>query len=237
MRLTYVYHSCFVLEDKKFTLIFDFYKDSQEKYIGQNLARFPGKLYVFSSHSHRDHFNSEILAWKRIRPDVQYIFSKDILDAGLYKGDEAFVIEKFGTYVDDLLTVKAFGSTDLGVSFLVEANGEKIFHAGDLNNWHWKEESTAEEVRQAEEFYLSELAHLVNETDHLNVLMFPVDHRLGEEYTRGAEQILDKIKVDLFVPMHFWEHYADANAFCTKAETLGSRFFVINKQQDFIEYL
>lgn len=236
MKLTYIYHSCFVIESEKFTLIFDYYKDSEEKYIHEHLADFPGKLYVFSSHSHRDHFNPDILEWKNSRSDIQYILSKDIVDHELYKGDGAFIIDKLETFTDDLIAVKAFGSTDLGVSFLVEGDGTKIFHAGDLNNWHWKQESTEEEVREAENFYLSELAHLVDETRHLDVAMFPVDHRLGNEYTRGAEQLLDKIKVDLFVPMHFWEHYKDANAFSEKVEAYGGRFFAIHKQGDFTNF-
>lgn len=236
MKLTYIYHSCFVVESEKFTLIFDYYKDSEEKYMHEHLPNFPGRLYVFSSHSHRDHFNPDILGWKKSRSDVQYIFSKDIADHELYKGGEAFIIDKLQTFSDDMLTVKAFGSTDLGVSFLVEVDGKKIFHAGDLNNWHWKQESTEEEVREAENFYLSELAHLVDETRHLDVAMFPVDHRLGNEYTRGAEQLLDRIKVDLFVPMHFLEHYKEANAFSEKVEAYGSRFFAIGKQGDAISF-
>lgn len=235
MKLTYIYHSCFIIESEKFTLIFDFYKDSEDKYIQQHLANLPGKIYVFSSHSHRDHFNAEILEWKKLRADIQYIFSKDIVDNGLYKGDDAFIIDKLGVYQDQLITVKAFGSTDIGVSFLIEVDGKTIFHSGDLNNWHWKNESTEQEVKEAENFYLSELELVANEVQHLDVLMYPIDHRLGEEYTLGAEQLLEKIKVDLFVPMHFWEHYHYANAFAAKAESYGCRFFSIQKQGDSIK--
>ena len=234
MKLTYVYHSCFVIESDSFTLIFDYYKDSEQKYNQNHLDHFSGKIYVFSSHSHRDHFNPEILTWKERRTDIQYILSQDIVDNDLYHGDDAFIIDKLGVFKDELLTVKAFGSTDIGVSFLVEAGGKKIFHSGDLNNWHWNKESTKEEVEEAETHYLNELALLKAETDTLDVLMYPIDHRLGEDYTRGAEQLLEKIKVDLFVPMHFWEHYHYANDFEQKAESYGCRFFRISKQGDSI---
>lgn len=236
MKLTYIFHSCFVIETESCTLIFDFYKDSDQKYIATNLANFPGKLYVFSSHSHRDHFVPEILTWKDQRPDIQYIFSKDIVDEGKYKGEDAFIIDRLGHYSDELLTIKAFGSTDLGVSFLVELDGKKIFHSGDLNNWHWREESEKKYADEAEHFYLSELTLLANETHHLDVAMFPIDHRLGKDYTRGAEQLLEQIKVDLFVPMHFWEHYEEANAFAGKAASFGGKFFKIKKQGDFLEF-
>ena len=41
------------------------------------------------------------------------------------------------------IKVKAYGSTDAGVSFLVTTSGgRKIFHAGDLNDWHWQDDSS-----------------------------------------------------------------------------------------------
>lgn len=232
MKLTYIYHSCFIVESEQFTLIFDYYKDTPENYIQKHITDFPGKLYVFSSHSHRDHFNSEILEWRKQRSSIQYILSKDIEEKNIPYGDNVCFLDKFETYRDDLLSVKAFGSTDIGVSFLVEAGEKKIFHAGDLNNWHWKEESTEEEAQKAEAFYLSELASIANEIGHLDVLMYPIDHRLGKEYTRGAEQFLEKIKVDLFAPMHFWNHNKEANAFAEKAKMKGCRFFEIQKDGD-----
>lgn len=48
------------------------------------------------------------------------------------------------------MKVKAFDSTDEGLSYLVEMDGIRIFHAGDLNNWHWREESTPREIEEAE---------------------------------------------------------------------------------------
>ena len=42
--------------------------------------------------------------------------------------------------------VKAYGSTDIGISFLVKVDGLTIFHAGDLNWWHWKEDSLEEQL-------------------------------------------------------------------------------------------
>ncbi len=48
--------------------------------------------------------------------------------------------------------VKAYGSTDTGVSYAITlTDGSVIFHAGDLNDWHWSEESTEREVAKAEE--------------------------------------------------------------------------------------
>ncbi|MEI3154718.1 MAG: hypothetical protein V8S95_06185 [Odoribacter sp.] len=48
------------------------------------------------------------------------------------------------------MRIKAFGSTDIGISFLIDIDNIRIFHAGDLNNWHWEEESTPEEIAGTE---------------------------------------------------------------------------------------
>ena len=35
-------------------------------------------IFVFSSHSHADHFNPKILNWEDYNSNIQYILSKDI---------------------------------------------------------------------------------------------------------------------------------------------------------------
>ena len=128
---------------------------------------------------------------------------------------------------DEELTVQAFGSTDVGVSFLIDAEGERIFHAGDLNNWHWEEESTPEEVCLAEKAWHQELDTLAKATDHIDLAMFPVDPRLGKDYMRGAKEFVKKIKVHRFVPMHCWDQYDKANAFRPFIEATGGQFISI----------
>mgnify|MGYP002230799531 CR=1 FL=1 len=86
------------------------------------------------------------------------------------------------------------GRTDVGISFLVEAEGKKIFHAGDLNNWHWMDESSEAEWKGYERDYLFELDCICSYTRNMDVVMFPVDPRLGTEYMRGARQFVEQIK-------------------------------------------
>ena len=40
-------------------------------------------------------------------------------------------------------------------------------------------------------------------TDSFDVVMFPVDGRIGNGYTLGGRQFIERFKVGLFVPMHF----------------------------------
>ena len=118
--------------------------------------------------------------------------------------------------------------TDSGISFLIEAEGKRLFHAGDLNNWHWKDESTPEEVAEAEQNYLKELGDLAKATDKLDATMFPVDPRIGTDFMRGAQQFVDHIKTNIFVPMHFWDRPAEVVAFRPYAELRGCRYALIS---------
>ena len=233
MTLDYIYHSGFAIEMEGVTVIIDYYKDSSETehnrgIVHDYLLQRPGKLYVLATHFHPDHFNREILTWKEQRPDIQYIFSKDILKSHRAKAEDAFYIKKGETYEDDTIRIDAFGSTDIGSSFLLHLQDWSIFHAGDLNNWHWKDESTPQEVAEAEGNYLKELDIIAKETSVMDLVMFPVDPRLGTDFMRGAQQFIDRIKTSVFVPMHFWERPAEVMAFGPYAESKGCRYIVLS---------
>ena len=229
MKITYIYHSGFIVENEKSAVIIDYYKDSANEAVCRLLKSFPGKLYVLSSHWHPDHFNKEILKWKDIRPDIQYIFSKDILKKKLVSQDDGIFMVKGEMWQDDNIHIKAFGSTDVGVSFLIEAEGKTFFHAGDLNNWHWDEESTPEEIQSSERHFLKEIKAIYNDTHNIDVVMFPVDCKLGKNYMRGAEQFVDLIRVGTFIPMHFGETYNEANAFNNYAKKSGCLFIELTE--------
>ena len=224
MKLTYLYHSGFAIEGEKCTFIIDYYKDTDEQFVKHNLPHFHGRLYVLVSHWHPDHFNREILQWKQVHPDIRYVFSSDVLRKRLVNEEDADFLKKGQVWEDELVRIQAFGSTDVGISFLIEAEGRTIFHAGDLNNWHWNEESTPEEVAACERHFLREVKLLTNKISSLDLAMFPVDSRLGKDYMLGAEQFIDRIQVRLFSPMHFGDDYAAAHEFRSYVEKTGALF-------------
>ena len=232
MKLDYIYHSGFAIEADGVTVVIDYYKDSSEEVFNKGivhdyLLEKPGVLYVLCSHFHPDHFNREVLSWKKLRPDIRYIFSKDILKHRRASAEDAIYINKGDTYEDEHIRIQAFGSTDVGISFLIDLQGKRLFHAGDLNNWHWSEESTPQEIRKAEGDFLAEVRELQQTAPAIDVAMFPVDSRIGKDYMRGAEQFVERIKITIFVPMHFSEDYQGGNAFRQFAESKGCHFLSI----------
>lgn len=234
MTLTYVYHSGFALETSRCVFIFDYYKDPAG--VLPTMLSCGKPVYVFVSHFHYDHFNPQILEWRNTHladsqrcPRIVYVFSHDILEHGCASRDDADVwMDKGDSFADDNVSVEAFGSTDSGISFLLNVDGHTVFHAGDLNNWHWSDESTKEEAAKAEQWYLDELACICRRTRHIGLAMFPVDARIGTDYMRGARQFVEQIRVDTFVPMHFTAFgFESANAFQPVAEAQGCRFLRI----------
>lgn len=238
MRLTYIYHSGFAIEAENFTIIIDYYQDSISETHGvvvDRLLHRPQKLYVLVSHGHADHFNPEILKWRKNRHDITYVFSKDVEKSPKMDSTDVIFIDKDEQYIDEVLQIDAFGSTDLGISFRIKADNKVIFHAGDLNNWHWNEESTEEEIKDAEDFYLRELDHVAALTPFVDVAMFPVDPRLGKDYMKGAGQFMERIPTGLFIPMHFDVAYEKAAAIEVVAEKYKAEVFVPLHRGDVIE--
>ncbi|WP_025069427.1 MBL fold metallo-hydrolase [Bacteroides propionicifaciens] len=237
MKLYYIFHSCFAIETSDLVIIVDYYKDSEQDDKGlvhDQLLKTQKKLYVLSTHAHHDHFNPEILSWVTKRNDIQYILSKDILDARLSKKEDAYYIDKGESYEDEHLSVEAFGSTDQGSSFLIHLGNKLIFHAGDLNNWHWKAESSPQESQLAEEWYLRELTDIYRKYKAIDLVMFPIDKRLQTDYYLGAKQFIEKIETSYIAPMHFHEDYIAVNAFEAVAKEYDTQFLKLtHRGQEF----
>lgn len=231
MELIYLYHSGVALLTERATLIFDFYEDTHpQQGLIRDLLKREGAVYVFSTHSHYDHFNPKILEWKALRPDLTFVFSTDIRDQlGIDRTDVVW-LEQGQHFTDNHLAVHAFGSTDIGISLLVEIEGKRIFHSGDLNNWHWMEECDEAEWRGYERAFLEELDFITQYTREMDLVIFPIDPRLGAECARGAKQLVEKIKTAIFVPIHFDEKYLTVETFRSYFETRGIRFVCLHER-------
>lgn len=199
LNIHYFLHSGFSVETTDCILIFDFYKEvlhNNENYTNLKKLLSSGKpVYVFVSHSHADHFNKKIFTWEGT--NIKYILSDDIKLKDS-KSNYTFV-KKNDVLTLDNLSIKVFGSTDAGVSFLVSVDGFNIFHAGDLNWWHWKEDSDEDNLN-AEKWFKEEIA-LIN-GEKIDLAFFPVDTRLEENFYLGGKYFIDNMNPRYFIPMH-----------------------------------
>ena len=105
----------------------------------------------------------------------------------------------------DDVGIHMYGSTDEGGSFYVKTDtanidSDSIFHAGDLNWWHWFGD-TLENNADAKRMAWREFKEL--EGLSADVAMFPVDNRLEDAMEWGAIEFLRRVQVKkAFIPMH-----------------------------------
>lgn len=219
LTVTYIYHDCFVAETPSAVLVFDYWREPEGFGFVEWLKRLaPGKpLYILVSHHHKDHFNRTVLKWGDMREKVHFILSEDTAKSVRYmlrpdsvytgvrpRAEQVSVLKPGSVYADDAVRIEAYSSTDIGNSYMVVSGGYSLFHAGDLNAWIWKDESTVSEVEQALGDY-SAILDCICEAGHrtMDVAMFPVDSRLGTDYWEGARIFVRRFDVGLFLPMHF----------------------------------
>lgn len=202
LKLTYYYNSGFSVQVGGTLLIFDYWEGEDRSLaphsrISETFLQAFEQIYVFVSHAHPDHFDPVIYSWYKHGLPVSYIVSHD-MPVGTRGSRLAPLQEK---QLSQDIKVKAFGSTDLGVSFLVTVYGMTIFHAGDLNLWHWRSESSLKEIEEAENQFYECMAPLKQEK--IDVAMFPVDPRQGSMYDAGANHFIMTEKPRVFIPMHW----------------------------------
>jgi L-ascorbate metabolism protein UlaG (beta-lactamase superfamily) len=206
MQVTFLAHSGFLVELPSVTLLFDWWKGE--------LPTLPEKpLLVFASHEHNDHFNPHIFSLDDGR-DVRFLLGSDIRLTA--KNKELWGINDEtaskstrmapGETLEVLpgVTVETLQSTDEGVAFLVCADGETIFHAGDLNWWHWEGEPDPWNPDMARNFkaYAEPLRNR-----RVDLAMLPLDPRLGEAGFWGPKYFLELADICRFLPMHQWKSF------------------------------
>lgn len=203
IHITYLDHSGFAVRTRDTLLIFDDARgvpaegDSLSNgHITRELIESHQRTLWFVSHAHGDHFNPAIYDFHDAGL-IHYVISDDL--PAQYDGMR---MHKGSTLQIGGADITAYGSTDEGVSFLVKIDGWTLFHAGDLNLWHWRDESTLKEIEQAEKDYLTEVAPLIGQ--EIDFAFFPLDPRMGGMYDAGALHFLMHVKPHVMIPMHWW---------------------------------
>ena len=222
MKVTYIYHSGFAVELQTHVLIFDYYKGKLPKWDGKK------SILFFASHKHHDHFDFSIFDYGSQYEKCHYFLSSDIKlsDKYLERNGISPEIKKQITGVGknialewEDIRIETLRSTDEGVAFMVSVEGKTIYHAGDLNWWHWEGEDPAWN-RQMEKDYKREM-NIINGR-HFDIAFVPLDSRLESAYDYGMREFLEHADADVIFPMHMWERY-DVIARFRRSE-IGKRY-------------
>ena len=204
MKITYLGNSGFALERDGGLLVIDCYDPGKHPILRPASLEAMRYVTALVSHAHGDHYSPDI--WEL--PRARFAAGFDVpAPTGVPK------LRPGQTVVPNDMKVTAYGSTDEGVSFHVEWAGVSLFHAGDLNDWHWRDEGGEEYAKKAEADFLKELNRIKQNVHHLDIAFFPVDPRMGSDYYRGAILFCKALHPVRLMPMHFGRAFRPPEAF------------------------
>lgn len=204
MTVTFLCHSAFLVELNDCYLLFDWTGETPLPDMDRSKP-----LYVFASHHHSDHYTPKIFSLGMV--NVTYILASCIRLSA--KRKQQYEIAEQCVYrmkagetrrIGDL-TVRTVRSTDAGVAFLVDTGEKRLFHAGDLNHWHWEGEPDPwnPDMERAFRRSLRELEHTA-----VDAAFLPLDGRLEHAFFWGFHQFMETMDVGYAFPMHCWEDFS-----------------------------
>ena len=195
----YLRHSGWALKTKSALLVFDYWDNDtppDEKLLAnghilpEEIKNIP--IYVFVSHNHGDHFDRQILEWKKEIPGINYVFGFEV------PGEEGIISlpprtqQKVGA-----LNVTTIQSNDAGVGFAVEIDGLTIFHAADHSNNTLEMENNN---------FFPEIDFLAEKGIKPDISFFLNMYGCGssnpEAFQKGIFYAVDKLKIKSVLPMH-----------------------------------
>jgi len=213
MSLIYIFHSCFVLSEREFLIVYDYWQDPSGRLKGllKEALREDKEVYFVISHFHEDHYNADIPQWCEEHTKWHLLPSYDTVRRRRIDKALPLAILRFGDVVETpYFALHVYHSTDVGVSTVTQlSDGTTLYHAGDNNNWYFTDPDNPDADRvkvsleQMEKLFLSTLRDIKKDFPKLDHAMFPVDPRLEQEMLRGMFQLMKAISVRNIHPMHY----------------------------------
>lgn len=206
MNITHLGHSGFLIEFDDCYCIFDYY-------VGKLPAMDRTKpVLVFASHFHPDHYNPRIFELLQIQETtvVMAVLSKDISQRRWPAEIPVTRVTFHQTYeLPCNITIQTLLSNDRGVAYLLKHDDCVIYHAGDLNDWSFDEESDLYDLQQNKQTtgtYRHEINLLKDWLGDtiLDAAFLPLDSRQGRYADKGILYFLEKIRTKKAYPMHYW---------------------------------
>ncbi|KAI4448068.1 hypothetical protein C823_002587 [Eubacterium plexicaudatum ASF492] len=248
MKVTFLHHSSFLVELEHTILLFDYFAGDRV-----NGFCFTGAIppldsekdfYVFASHKHQDHFDMDNLKLAEQYKNVRFVFSKDCKMTRNFLKKHGYpqeITEKITytapekTYEIGTMKVRTLTSTDEGVAFCVQAEGKHIYHAGDLNWWHW--EGVGDLINgRMERSFKREMRKIENE--HFDLAFVLLDPRQENDAWKGFGYFMRHIDADHVFPMHMWQNYAMIEQYKKRTDNdyFLSRIVTITKENETFDF-
>ncbi len=226
----YLFHCGWAVKTSSTLMIFDYLVEMQKPeqpslfngFVNPNEIK-DQNVYVFISHGHGDHFDENILEWKKVIPNITYIFGWQAQEA---QAHHAFSEDRISKSIGPLKVKNIFHNFDNipESAFLIEADGLTIYFSGD----HGNSPGALNPVYKDNIDYMSQQS---NKFDLVFLSIFGSPTYDGELYA------LDKFKSRVMLPMHYWGRESSAERFVTLGRlklTKTEFWYPLNKGDGFL---
>lgn len=136
----FLFHAGWAVKTSSAFMIFDYIveRGSPEESSLSNGIVDPNEIkdqnvYVFVSHSHGDHFDRNVLEWKKVIPNITYVFGWEAKEA---QGHYMFGRDRTSKTIGALKVKNIFHNFDniSESAFLIDVDGLTIYFSGDHGN-------------------------------------------------------------------------------------------------------
>ena len=199
-KITYLFHSGWLLESERLSLIID-YVPSADQVLDSLLfnklkeaAQAGKETFIFITHQHHDHFHQSLLNWPSKIKGLRVIlgWNYDVKDETIKKVYDGNRIQAGS------LTIHAFPSTDDGSAFLISTGTQTFYHAGDHALW-------SDNQRTA---FFREVENARRTAGAIDIAFLPIARgKFGkcastETITEGALKATELLNAKIVFPMH-----------------------------------
>jgi len=228
----YLGHSGWAIKTKNHLLIFD-YSPMDSKPAEPSISNgrvVPSEVkdqnvFVFVSHGHADHYDTEIFEWEKSIAHITYIFGWQLREN---RGPEIYVAEpREKKRIDGLEILSIYHEFD-GIpeaAFLVKVDGLVIFYSGDHG-------STGEVLNPVFKDNVDFLAKNANGIDMAFICQF--GSQTGDAVNKGDLYTIEKLKPRVTFPMHRGKGESAYKKFAQEAADKGvvSKFYCAERKGD-----
>jgi len=208
----YLFHAGWAVKTSSALMIFDYLVDTRKPEQSSLSDGFVNpdeikdqKVYVFISHGHGDHFDYKILEWKKVIPDITYVFGWQAQEA---EEHHAFGKDRLSMSIGPLKVKNIFHNFDNipESAFLIEVDGLTIYFSGDHGN----------SPGALNPVYKDNIDYMSQQSEVFDLAFLSI---FGSPTYDGELYAIDKFKPRLMLSMHYGGMESMAESFITLARS------------------
>jgi L-ascorbate metabolism protein UlaG (beta-lactamase superfamily) len=208
----YLFHSGWAVKTSSVFMIFDYLvemRKPEQSFLSNGFVN-PNEIkdqnvYVFISHGHGDHFDRNVLKWKKVIPNITYVFGWETQEA---QGHFAFGKDRTSKSIGPMKVKNIHHNFDNipESAFLIEVDGLTVYFSGDHGN----------SAGALNPVYKDNIDYMSQQSEVFDLVFLSI---FGSPSYDGELYAIDKFNPRVMLPMHYGGRESDAESFVNLAES------------------